>query len=499
MKNILLAAMLVSGVHTYAQDNQLTKRDFWQNKPDLATVKADYKGFDFSKVQTGDDPLSMAINNDASIEVIRFLADQPGIDFKRGIHEGRTYLHSAASKGNAEACDYLLKKGSDIYYADAHGQTALTYAGFMGKMTLPVLEAFVKNGLDVKKKYESKDDANIWLMGVGGDKDMAITNYLVAKGVSLQSTDKSGNTAFDYAAKYGNIAALKALLQKGVKHTDNALFMAAAGPFRSANKIDVFQYLVEELKINPAATNASGQNVLHLIAPKQNQGDIIAYFFNKGVDINQVDKQGNTPFISAAGNKSVETVAQLLPKVKDINAANAQGVTALMTAMKSATAEVVDLLIKNGANINAIDKEGNGQSFYLMESYGGLGGRGGRGSANSLNDFSAKVKILQAKGFNFAAPLKDGNTLYHIAIAKNDVAVLKQLSPLGIDVNAKNKDGLTALHKAAMLSKNDEMLKYLISLGADKHTKTAYNETPYQLAEENSFINKDRAALEFLK
>lgn len=532
-KFIIVAALLLT-LQSQAQPGEqstktLLSRVYWQGNPDLASVKAEItkERFNFADVKSGSDPLDLAITNKASLEILEYLASQPGIDFQRGIHEGRTYLHSAAASGNAEASDLLLKKGADMNYLDAHSQTALTYAGFVGRLTLPVLEAFVKHGFDVKKKFETKEDANIWLLSVGGDKDLAITNYVLAKGVSLQSADKNGNTAFNYAAKQGNVEILKALKAKGVKYTDNALLMAAAGPFRSANKIDVYKYLVDELKIKPTAVNNNGQNVLHLIAPKQNQADIIAYFFNKGVDINQADKSGNTPFIAAAGTKSVEAVSLLLPKVKNINAANAKGETAIMNAVKSSNAEVVDLLIKKGADVNAIDKEGNGLGAYLMESNIGMGGRsgfgggmpvagagngnspqaattGGRGAGadntvTPIQDFTEKVKLLKANGCKLSTAQKDGNTLYHLAIAKNDVAVLKQLSTLGIDINAKNNEGLTALHKAAMLSKNDALMKYLVEAGAKKDIKTSFDETAYDLAKENTFLSKGSVSVDFLK
>lgn len=514
-KNILVIAVLLLTMQLQAQENKLMNRSFWQGHPGLATVKAEMaNGFQFADVKVGDDPISLAITNDAPIEVIKYLIGQPGVDVNRGVHEGRTYLASAVTKGAAELADYLIKKGADMYRLDAHGRTPLTYGSYVSQLKLPVLETFVKNGLDVKKKYETKSDANLLLLAVGHDTGLLITNYLVSKGTSLQSTDKEGNTAFDYAAQMGNVEILKALLQRGVQYTNNALFMAAQGPLRSANKIAVYQYLVDEVKLNPRLTNKVNQNVLHLIVAKQNQADIIAYFFNKGVDINKADTAGNTPFMGAAGSKSLETVSLLLPKVTNINAANAKGVTALMNAIKSSTAEVVELLLKNGASTNAIDKEGNSLAYYLIESYQGAGGRGGRGGgqqpmagdvANTAaatpqptDDFGAKVKMLQAKGLDFTALQKDGNTLYHLAIAKNDVALLKKISGLGIDVNKKNREGLTPLHKAAMLSKDEAMLKYLVSIGAKKETKTSFDETAYDLAAENSFL-KDKALLDFLK
>ena len=507
MKRILLAAMLLSAMHTYAQENQAMKRDFWQGKPDLSTVKTAINGFSFAGGNKGDDPLSLAISNDASIEVIKFLADQPGVNWKKDVHEGRTYLHSAAAKGNAAATDLLIKKGSDIYYADAHDQTALTYAAFMGGLNLPVLEAFVKNGLDVKKKYETKNNADILLMAIGSDKDFAITKYLITKGLSLNATDKTGSTVFSYAARYGYVPTLKELVKKGIKPNDKDLLIAAAGPFRSANKIDVFQYLVDDLKLSPTASNDAGQNVLHIISAKQNQDDIIAYFVNKGVDINQADKEGNTPFINAAGGKSLAVVEMMLPKVKNINMVNNKGQSALFSAVKGSSAEVVNMLIKNGADVNVSDKEGKNLAFYLVDSYRPQNGRGGRGGAGAavaarpqpIDDFNNKLKALQSKGLNFSAQQSDGTTLYHLAVAKNDLSIVKSLAALNIDVNTKNKEGMTALHKAALVSKDDTILKYLVSIGAKKEAVTSVDETAYDLAKENDFLSKGNVSIDFLK
>ncbi len=517
MKKILffsIAIFCVSNVFAQLRGQQqenknpLLNQSFWKGKPDLATVKTAFEKekFNFKDVTAGEDPLNLAINNEAGIDIIKYLEDQPGVDLQRGIHEGRTYLHSAASKGYAEAIDCLLKKGADMYYKDAHDQTALTYSAFVNSISLATIEAFVNNGLDVNRKYTSKNDANILLLAAGADKDMRITDYLVSKGVSLHSTDKSGNTAFNYAAKQGNVDVLKGFLSKGVKYNDNALFMAAEGPFRSTNKIDVFKYLVDEVKINPLVTNKAGQNVLHLIATKQGQDDIITYFINKGVDINKVDSGGNTPFMGIAGSKNIEMISALLPKVKNINAVNNKGDVALSNAVKSSNAEIVALLIKSGANVKTKNKEGKTLAYSLIDAYRGAGGRGGFGGGNNAgtqvnpaDEFAAKLNVLKANGLDVTAPQKDGSTLYHIAAAKNDLALLKSLSGLGIDINAKNGEGMTALQKVALLAKTDEILKYLISIGADKTIKTEMGETAYDLAKGNGFLTKDNVSVDFLK
>ena len=77
--------------------------------------------------------------------------------------------------------------------------------------------------------------------------------------------------------------------------------------------------------------------------------------------------------------------------------------------------------------------------------------------------------------------------------------LLKKLADLNIDINAKNKDGLTVLHKAAMISKDDTIMKYLVSIGAKKEITTEFDETTYALAKENESLAKNKTDLEFLK
>ena len=109
------------------------------------------------------------------------------------------------------------------------------------------------------------------------------------------------------------------------------------------------------------------------------------------------------------------------------------------------------------------------------------------------------MQLLETAGVNFNLPQAEGNTLYHIAIVKENLSLLKSLEHFNININAKNKDGFTVLHKAAMLATNDEILKYLISQKADKNIATEMNESVYDLAVENETLKKNKISIEFLK
>ena len=503
-KNLFISIALATTLFVSAQQkNTLLDQSFWKTSPDVTTVQAEIaKGNNpSSSTANAFDAVVMAINNDAPAATIKFLLEQPGNTVSKSTHDNRIYLHWASNKGNVEIVEYLIAKGSDLNLEDSKGETPLSFAAVSGQTNTALYDAFFKAGLDPKKKY--KDGINLLLMAIPSDKNLTLSTYFETKGLSLKDTDTDGNTAFNYAAKSGNISLLKSLLEKGVKYTDNALLFAAQGSRRDATSLETYKYLVEDLKIKPTATSKSGETVLHLLANKPNQTEIINYFLSKGVDANKADNEGNTPLMIAASARDTAALELLLPIVKNNNTQNTKGESALTMAIKSGTPEAATLLLNKGADVKVLDKEGNNLGFYLVQSYrpqmGGMGRPAESSNAPKQDPFAAKIKLLQDKGLNLAAPQKDGNTLYHIAIIKNDMTLLKKIADLNIDINAKNKDGLTALHKAAMISKDDVILKYLLSIGAKKEINTDFDESPYALAKENETLTKKNVSIEFLK
>lgn len=530
MKKLLSAVLVSIALSAQAQKNVLLEQSFWQSKPDVGQVKAEVeKGNSPSQMNPMSfDPVVMAINAQAPTETIKYLLAQPGNSVDKITHDSRNYLHWAAFRGNVETVEYLLSKGAKVSAEDSHGTTPLNFAAGAGVPDTRVYDLLIKSGANLKKDL-NHDGANALLLAVANDKDLKLTDYFVAKGLDIKSTDAAGNNAFAYAARSGNMDVLKALQQRGVAVNPNAMIMASQGSRRGPAPVEVFQYL-ESVGVKPAAVNKAGENALHALVRRPGQTALIEYFLSKGADVNQPDEDGNTPFMNAAAsNRDVATLELLTPKVKTINQGNQKGVTALAMAVRGNSPEVVTYLLNKGADINVTDQAGDNLAAYLVQGYrpagpgmGGMAGGPGPGGPGGMtggprpegatgprpeggnggprtDDFDAKLALLQQKGLNVKSPQQNGNTLYHLAVAKNDMGLMKKLEPLQIDVNARNKEGMTALHKAAMTSKDDSMMKYLLSIGAKKDISTNFKETAYDLASENETLAKNNVSLNFLK
>jgi ankyrin repeat protein len=492
MKKILYTALFLSSLFFNAQKNTLLNADFWKGKPNVESVKTEIeKGNSPSEFNNNTfDAAALAITNGAPLETVKYLVEQNGNSVAKTTHDNRLYLHWAAMTGNVEVIDYLIKKGSVVDQLDSKGLTPLSFAANFGVNNPKVYELFFNAGVSPKAKY--KNGANILLLAIGNDKDGLLFRLFESKGLKLTDKDNLGNTAFDYAATFGNLEFLKSLQSKGIKANGTALINAAQGTRRGSNGLDVYKYLIEEAKVNPSATSENGATALEIVARKPKHSEIIQYLLSKGVDANKTDLEGNNPLIAAAGGNELDNVKIFVDKTKNINAQNKEGESALSHAVKSGSPEIIDYLLSKKADAKVLDNKGNNLGFYLIQSF-----RPAR--PGQKDEFSEKMTLLQNAGVDLAQAQKDGSTLLQLAVAKNDLALLKKLENLKINVNAVDKEKMSALHKAALVAKDDTILKYLVGLGINKNLKTEFEETAFDLASENETLKKNKTDLNFLK
>ena len=99
------------------------------------------------------------------------------------------------------------------------------------------------------------------------------------------------------------------------------------------------------------------------------------------------------------------------------------------------------------------------------------------------NRLTVKYLLQQGADPNTRNP-DDGSPALTLAVAGNDIQMAALLITAGADVNAKGRDGQTALMHAAQGTLGlDDMVRVLIAGGADVNIKTRNGDTALGIAE----------------
>lgn len=498
MKKLSFCALLFlfTTTATFAQQsNAFLNRDYWKTNPTISDIDAKIKaGNDISELNgSAFDAVCYALMEKVDNETVKYLLSKEGNGVNKKTHDGRTYIFWAAYRGNLEMMKYLVDNGAKTDVVDSDGYSVMNFAARSNQTDTKLYDFLFKHGADVTTE-KTKSGANALLLLAPYMEDTKLIDYFVSKGADINVTDNAGDGLFNYAAKGGNLNMLKTLITKGLtykalnKTGGNAILTASQGIRGKQNTLEFYNFL-EDLGIAVNVVGDRGRNPLHAIAYNSEDLDIFKYFISKGVDAALQDNGGDSPFMNAANSNTIAVVKYLSAYIKDINVKDENGRSALAMAINRNNAEVAKFLIEKGADISTVDTDGNTLAYYLLNTF----------RTNAPEAFNDKFNLLTKAGLDMTATQGEGKTLYHLAVEKNNLELLKRLKSLAIDINAKNNDGLTPLHLAAMKAKDANILKYLVTIGADKTVKTDFEESVYDLAQENELLKKENSDITFLK
>ena len=420
------SSRVVSGSSRTSQKEDVNRREADGSTPlqwsvykgDVAEVKRLLRaGANLSLANNyGATPMSLAAEV-GNTEMLKVLLEA-GADADSPNPEGQTALLAVARTGNVEAAQVLLKAGAKVDAREKWGgQTALMWAS--ARRHPQMMQLLITSGADVNAR----------------STDRNYQRHVTAEG-RPKSLDSGGLTPLLYAARENCHACVEVLLK---------------------NKADI--NLPDPDGVSPL-----------LVAIMNANWDLAQQLIVAGADINQWDIFGETPLFTSINlrnrldggrgasidpmNKTTgtEIVKTLLARGANPNMAlffkpanatgamNTRGVTPLMRAATAGDLEMVKLLLAHGADATLATADRQTPIHAV------LAGRSSEQQALEL------IRVLQAAGadVNVVALINHpeeirGGTALHYAVRKRFKGVMKALASYGIDLNAVDQDGLTAL------------------------------------------------------
>ncbi len=424
---------------------------------------------------------------------------------------GTTPLMLAAAAGNPEVINALVDAGAELNLVDgAHGQSALMFAASLGRTE--AVKALLAKGADVALTSAVVDLSNVEvpeetlqdsLRDQQRNQQDAKATAARNEGMPARQAPAMGGVAgvtrpFKYnelIGKHGGLSALHFAARQGATDVVKSLVDGGA---------DVDQ------------VTAGDHTTPMLIAAINGQYDLVTYFLSKGADPNIASDAGVAPLYAVLNvewaPKSfypqprayqqqeagyLQVVTALLDKGADPNArvgkkvwytqynfdllrVDDSGATPFWRAAYASDIDAMKLLVARGADPTiATVRPAVNERFR----------QGGTRSADESRDHSGMAPIptggpdipplLAAAGAGYGEGFA-GNA--HRFAATGMLAAVKYLiEDLGTDPNVRDSDGNTALHHAASRGDN-EMIKYLVSQGADARLVNRGGQTTVDMA-----------------
>jgi ankyrin repeat protein len=407
----------------------------------------------------GSTPLQWAVYNGDVVEARRLL--KAGADVTLANNYGATPMTLAAEVANTDMLKLLLEVGANVDSPNPEGQTALMAVARTGNVDAAQLLLSHGATVDAKEKWGGQTA----LMWASARRHPEMMQLLIARGADVnassidrdyqrhvtaegrpKSLDSGGLTPLLYAARENCSACVDVLLK---------------------NKADID--LPDPDGVSPL-----------LVAIMNANWDLAKQLIDAGADVNQWDMFGESPLFNAVdqrsridgGRASIDSlnkttgltiVKLLLDRGADPNtqlffkpahlrgaggggdvrngaATSTRGSTPLIRAANNADLEVVRILLDHGADA----------TLYMADRqtpiHAAIAGRASEPQALEM------IKLFQKAGtdinvvalINHEEEVRGGSAL-HYAVRKRQKDVIKLLATMGIDMNAVDQDGLTAL------------------------------------------------------
>ncbi len=415
----------------------------------------------FAAEPDGTTPLHWAVRSNDLATVNKLLA--AGADAKAANRYGVTPLYLACENANPAMIERLLKAGADPNAVSTEGETALMTVARTG-----VVEA-AKVLLDHGAKVDAREEwhGQTALMWAVDEQHPAMVKELIAHGADVNAVSNINKWERQNTAEprekwlpMGGLTPLLFAARQGCVECEQILLEAGA-------KIDT--------------TDPDGISPV-LMAIINGHYDAAGFLLNKGADPNLADDTGRTALFSAVDFNTMPVSNRPSPKVID---------------NQLSSLDLIKLLLDKGANVNAQLKQ---QQPYRTKLDRGDDTMLTTGTTPLLRAAKAAdipvMRLLLAKGADpklatragitplmAAAGLgsKEEDTTGRFKTEAEAIEAIQLCLDAGVDINAANGQGQTALHAAA-LKGDDKIVQFLADHGANVAAKDRQGKTPLDAA-----------------
>lgn len=248
-------------------------------------------------------------------------------------------------------------------------------------------------------------------------------------------------------------------------------------------------------------SESSARGPIHLAAGGGHV-EVLRLLLLKGADVDSLTKDGNTALHVAVEERRKDCAKLLLLSNGSCRAANVRngsdGDTPLHIAAGLGDEQLVKLLLSKGANKdirNRVGKtaydvaaeNGNSKLFDALRLGDNLCAAARKGEVRTIH------RLLET-GANINGRDQNGWTALHRASFKGKIDAVRTLIENGIDVSARDEDGFTALH-CAVESGHVEVIELLMKKGAEIEARTNKGVTPLQIADSLNYSGITRILL----
>ena len=454
-------------------------------------------------------PLHMAAESGDAVLIEALLKGGAAVDATND--SGTTPLMIASASGSTAAVTALLDHGAAINAREKmYGQTALFFAA--GRNRADVVRLLLSKGADPKVKTSI---TKLEKISVGVNGEVLDEKKPGGKKDGPQTNDKPAE-----AAKPGTEKPSEQAQEKTPEKPQ------AVKPDEKVK--DAYGFTAADRKKRVYGTQQIGGMTALLVASRDGLKEAVVALLDSDDSINQTsDTDHATPLILALINGHYDLAQILLERGADPKLATSDGLAPLFALIDVqwaphtwypqpviANEHVVYLdlakeLLDRGADPNAaIAKRLWFRSFANDETWFDVDGSTPFLRAALAGDLAA-MQLLVEHGANPNLGTKSDDTPLMAAAGIGWAAYWTSNAPTprleavkfcldhGANVNAKDAKGYTALHGAAFRGDN-EMVKFLISTGADVHAATKDGDTVADLANglfEHAIPHEDTVAL----